>query len=76
MKTFTLEEAKQDLDKILEHANEGGTVILIGDDDKAYELVATIIPRRGPRKPGSAKGQITITDEFYEPLPEFKPYME
>jgi len=76
MKTFTLEEAKQDLDKVLEHANEGGTAIIIGEDDKAYELVATIYAKPGPRKPGSAKGKITITDEFYEPLPEFKPYME
>lgn len=76
MKTFTLDEAKQDLDKVLEHANEGGTVILIGDDNKAYKLVSTIVPQKGPRKAGSAKGQIVITDEFYEPLPEFKPYME
>ena len=76
MKTFTVEEAKQNLDKILEHAKEGGTVILIGEDDQAYELVSTHIPKKGPRKPGSAKGQIIITDEFYEPLPEFKPYME
>ena len=76
MKTFTLQEAKQNLSKVLEHADEGGTVILIGEDDKAYELVSTIYTKPGPRKPGSAKGKITITDEFYEPLPEFKPYME
>ena len=74
MKTFTLEQAKQDLDKVLEHANEGGTVIIIGEDDKAYELVATIYTEPGPRKPGSAKGEMILTDEFYEPLPEFKPY--
>lgn len=76
MKTFTLEEAKQDLDKVLEHAKQGGTVIITGEDDQAYQLVSTIVPKKGPRKPGSAKGKITITDEFYEPLPEFKPYME
>ena len=76
MKTFTIEEAKQNLDEVLEHAKEGGTVILIGEDDQAYELVATIYAKPGPRKPGSAKGKITITDEAYEPLPEFKPYME
>ena len=76
MKTFTVEEAKQDLDKVLPHATEGGTVILIGDNDQAYKLVSTIIPKKGPRKAGSAKGKIIITDEFYEPLPEFKPYME
>ena len=76
MKKFTVDEAKENLDKVLEHADEGGTVILIGDDDKAYKLVTTIVPKKGPRKPGSAKGQITLTDDFYEPLPEFKPYME
>ena len=76
MKKFTVDEAKENLDKVMEHADEGGTVILIGDDDKAYKLVTTIVPKKGPRKPGSAKGQITLTDDFYEPLPEFKPYME
>ena len=76
MKTFTLEEAKQDLDKALEHAKEGGTVILIGEDDQAYKLVSTHIPKKGRRKAGLFKDQIKITDEFYEPLPEFKPYME
>ena len=76
MKKFTVEEAKQDLDKVLEHADEGGTVILIGENDQAYKLVTTHIPKKGPRKAGSAKGQIIITDEFFEPLPEFKPYME
>ena len=76
MKKVTVDEAKENLDKVLEHAKAGGTVIIIGEDDQAYELVATIYTKPGPRKPGSAKGKITITDEFYEPLPEFKPYME
>ena len=74
MKTFTVEEAKQNLDKVLEHAKEGGTVILIGEDDQAYKLVSTIIPKKGPRTAGRLKGKIKITDEFYEPLPEFEPY--
>ena len=76
MKTFTVEEAKQNLDAVLEHAKEGGTVIIIGEDDKDYKLVSTIVPKKGPRKAGRLKGKIKITDEFYEPLPEFEPYME
>ncbi len=76
MKTFTVDEAKTNLDAALEHAAQGGTVIIIGEDENAYQLVSTIAPKKGPRKAGSAKGQIIITDEFYEPLPEFKPYME
>jgi len=76
MKKVTVDEAKENLDEVLEHAKEGGTVIIIGEDEQAYKLVATIIPKKGPRKAGLFKDQITITDEFYEPLPEFKPYME
>ena len=76
MKTFTVEEAKNNLDAVLDHAKQGGTVIIMGEDDQAYELVATIAPKKGPRIPGSAKGKIIVTDEFYEPLPEFKPYTE
>ena len=74
MKEFTIEEAKQNLDKALEHAKDGGTVIIIGEDGQAYKLVSTIYAKPGPRKAGRLKGKIKITDEFYEPLPEFEPY--
>ena len=75
MKTFTIDEAKQDLEAVLDHARQGGTVIIVDEDDKAYRLVSTIVPKKGSRKAGLFKGQIKITDEFYEPLPEFEPYM-
>jgi len=76
MKTFTVEEAKQDLDKVLEHAKAGGTVILIGEDEQAYELVATIVPAKRPRKAGLFKGKIKIAEDFDDPLPDFEPYMK
>ena len=76
MKTFTVEEAKQNLDAVLDHAKQGGTVIIISEDDQAYQLVATIVPKKSLRKAGLFKGKIKITDEFHEPLPELKPYME
>ncbi len=74
MKTFTIDEAQQDLQAVLEHARQGGTVIIIDEDDKAYQLVETIAPKKGARKAGLFKGKIKITDEFFEPLPEFEPY--
>ena len=73
MKTFTIDEARDDLDALLEHARQGGTVI-IADADQAYKLVTTIVPKKGPRKAGLFKGKIKITDEFFEPMPEFEPY--
>lgn len=76
MKKVTVDEARENLNAVLEHAKAGGTVILIGEDDQAYKLVSTHIPKKGPRKAGLFKDQIKISDEFYEPLPEFKPYTE
>ncbi len=76
MKTFTVAEAKQDLDPILAHAKAGGTVIIISDDDQAYQLVSTIVPKKGPRKAGLFEGQIKIAEDFDDPLPEFEPYMK
>lgn len=74
MKKFSIKELKQNPEAALAHAQQGGTVIIIGDDDQAFQLVATTLPRKGHRKAGLFKDQIKITDEFYEPLPEFKPY--
>ena len=74
MKTFTVQEAKDNFDEVLKHAAQGETVFIVGDDRQAFELVATVVPEKGPRKAGRLKGKIKITDEFYEPLPEFEPY--
>lgn len=74
MKTFTVQEAKDNFDEVLKHAAQGETVFIVGDDQQAFELVATVVPEKGPRKAGRLKGKIKITDEFYEPLPEFEPY--
>ena len=32
MKTFTVQEAKDNFDEVLKHAAQGGTVIIVGDD--------------------------------------------
>ena len=76
MKTFTVAEAKCNLDAVLEHARDGGTVIITDDDGKAFKLVSTIVPKKGPRKPGLFEGQIKIAADFDDPLPEFEPYMK
>ncbi len=75
MREFTVAEAKADLDAVLEHARQGGTVIIKEADGKAFELVSTIIPKKGPRRPGMFKGKIKIAEDFDDPLPEFEPYM-
>ncbi len=74
MKTVTLEAAKANLDAVLEHSRQGGTVHII-DGDEAFELVRTYLPKKGRRKAGSAHGKFTTSDEFYEYL-ELVPYKE
>ena len=76
MKQFTVAEAKNDLDAVLDHARQGGTVIIKEADGKAFKLVSTIIPKKGPRKAGRLKGKLVIADDFDAPLPEFEPYMK
>lgn len=76
MKTYTMESALENFDELIAEAQQGLTVYVIGGDGHEYELILKRMPVNKPRKPGSAKGKIIITDEFYEPLPEFKPYTE
>ncbi|MCE2473052.1 MAG: type II toxin-antitoxin system prevent-host-death family antitoxin [Anaerolineae bacterium] len=76
MKNYTMETAAADFDELMEHAQQGLVVNIIGSDGREYELKLKPLPPKKPRKAGLFKGKIKITDEFYEPLPEFKPYME
>ncbi len=77
MKNYTMETAVANFDGLMDHAQQGLVVTIIGSDGREYELILKPLPpKSGPRKPGSAKGKIIITDEFNDPLPEFKPYTE
>ena len=36
MKTFTVQEAKDNFDEVLKHAAQGGTVFIVGDDQTGF----------------------------------------
>lgn len=62
-------EAKTHFSKLLKRVLAGEEVIIA----KAGKPVAKLVPLHGPpapRTPGSAKGLITLTPDFDEPLPE------
>ncbi|HLA24289.1 MAG TPA: type II toxin-antitoxin system Phd/YefM family antitoxin [bacterium] len=64
-------EAKTHLSRLIERVEQGEEVIIA----RAGRPVARLVPvrrRPGPRKPGSAKGQIRIRPDFDAPLPEFE----
>lgn len=76
MKNYTIESAKSNFEEMMEHAQQGLTVIIKGSDDRDYELVLKPLIGNGPRKAGNLRGKIKIADDFDAPLPEFTPYTE
>lgn len=72
--TVDLEQARAQLADLVEQAKHGEEVILT----EGGEPVAKIIPisRVKPQRQfGSAKGLITIAEDFDEPLEDFREYM-
>jgi prevent-host-death family protein len=68
MPTYTVHEAKTQLSKLIERAEAGEEVIIARRDTPAVKLVA--IDTGEPKRTfGAYKGQATITDEFFDPLP-------
>ena len=76
MKTYTMESAVENFDELMEDAQKGLTVYIIGNDGREYELILKPMPVNKPRKPGSARGTIIMSKDFDTLLPEFEAYME
>ncbi len=63
-----IHEAKTHLSKYLAMVQEGREIVIA----KSGKPIAKLIPiaEKSPRVPGSAKGRITVSADFNEPLPE------
>ncbi|MEM9272301.1 MAG: DUF2281 domain-containing protein [Cyanobacteria bacterium P01_F01_bin.143] len=61
-------KAKSNLSKLLDLAIKGEEIVIIQDD----KPVAKISPFSRPLKRGSAKGKVWMSDDFDEPLEDFK----
>jgi antitoxin (DNA-binding transcriptional repressor) of toxin-antitoxin stability system len=78
----SLVEAAASLNDLVQAAIDGEEVILLNGDRPAIRFtpVGVVKPdslseRLRQRKPGSAKGLIWMSDDFEEPLADFKEYM-
>ena len=69
-------EAKEKLLELIEAAIRGEEVAITQDNQPVVKLV--VIPKQAKpnRQAGSAKGMVWMSDDFDEPLEEFKEYME
>jgi len=74
-----LENAADCLPQLAEEVSKGGEVILTKGDRPVARLVgypdAGAYEQAGKRRLGTAKGLITIADDFDEPLEDFEEYM-
>ncbi len=75
MQQVTLDEAKKHLGELIEAAVKGDEVVITKEDRPVVKLVPVAGATAQPRF-GSAKGLITMSDDFDEPLEDFGEYMK
>jgi prevent-host-death family protein len=66
---YNMHEAKTQFSKLVEKARLGEDVVVA----KAGKPVVKLVPIEAehmPRKPGSARGMFTMSDDFDAPLPD------
>lgn len=75
MEQYSLQDAQDDLKKLVNDAQQGKTVVILDENKRAVQLVPVMTTTQ-PRKAGSARGQITMASDFDAPLSDFDEYME
>lgn len=76
MQLVNLADASKHLPELIEAAKGGEEIIITKDEQPVVKLVPVPpVKKRRPAKAGTAKGLITIADDFDEPLEDFKDYM-
>ena len=69
-----IEKAKETLPELLDAAAGGHEIVLTRDDRPVARLVP-ISDERRPRRFGSARGLMTISEDFDAPLEDFADYL-
>ena len=75
MQLMTINEAAAQLPNLIAAAVRGDEILIAGDDNEVVKLVP-ITNTKKKRMFGSAKGTFQMSDDFDEPLEDFKEYME
>jgi antitoxin (DNA-binding transcriptional repressor) of toxin-antitoxin stability system len=74
MQQVSLEEAKSQLPDLIDAAVGGEEIIIAKDPQHLVKLVPVLTTKPRPQF-GSAKGLITMSDDFDEPLKDFEEYL-
>jgi antitoxin (DNA-binding transcriptional repressor) of toxin-antitoxin stability system len=73
--TMSIEEVQATLPEIISQLGPGEEVLITQDNQPVAKLISQPKAVRQPRRPGSAKGILTIVSEDEEHLEDFKEYM-
>ncbi len=74
MHQVNIEDAKSNLPDLIDAAVNGEEIVIAKDDQHIVKLVPVSRARPRPQF-GSAKGLISMSDDFDEPLEDFAEYM-
>ena len=69
MPVYTVHDAKTNLSKLIERAENGEDVVIARGDKPAVKLVP-VGATKPKRVAGAFKGEFTLPDSFFDPLPE------
>lgn len=75
MLEINLAEASKDLSSLVELVLKGEEIVILKDDQPVVKLVP-MPPIKRRRQAGSAKGLVTLSDDFDEPIADFKDYLQ
>jgi prevent-host-death family protein len=77
MHQIDVAEAKENLGELIEAAINGEEVLISKDNEPVVKLVVLPTTKKlWPSKAGSAKGMVWMSDDFDEPLEDFKEYCD
>ena len=74
MEQVDLKEAQEHLFELIKRAASGEKVVISEENRPLAKLVSAVQPTR-QRQFGSAKGLIEMSEDFDEPLEDFREYM-
>ena len=75
MERYSLRDAQQHLQELIDDAQHGKTIVILDENDQAVQLVPVTATAK-PRKAGSARGLIKMAADFDAPLADFDEYIE
>jgi antitoxin (DNA-binding transcriptional repressor) of toxin-antitoxin stability system len=75
MHRIELDKAKSQIEALIQAALDGEEVIITRDAEPVLKLVR-LSKSNGRRKAGTAKGMISMTEDFDDPLEDFREYLQ